>query len=177
MDKRVSGFTIVELLIVIVVIGILAAITLVAYNGVQQRALNTARISEVDAWQKQFMLYYAATGGNPAVASGNYCLGTGFPNGACRNYKETGSNTYYESNNATLMSLMQQENGGSLPSGPREPVNNAYIGPFVNIWPDDTGFSIFQFFTGKSTDCPLPMTYLWDDGNNSIMCQLNVQFS
>ncbi len=32
------GFTIVELLIVIVVIGILAAITIVAYNGVQERA-------------------------------------------------------------------------------------------------------------------------------------------
>ncbi len=32
------GFTIVELLIVIVVIGILAAITIVAYNGIQNRA-------------------------------------------------------------------------------------------------------------------------------------------
>lgn len=32
------GFTIVELLIVIVVIGILAAITIVAYNGIQERA-------------------------------------------------------------------------------------------------------------------------------------------
>ncbi|MFI5212622.1 MAG: type IV pilin protein [Candidatus Saccharimonadales bacterium] len=36
--KKTSGFTIVELLIVIVVIGILAAITIVAYNGVQNRA-------------------------------------------------------------------------------------------------------------------------------------------
>ena len=36
-DKRL-GFTIVELLIVIVVIGILAAITVVAYNGIQNRA-------------------------------------------------------------------------------------------------------------------------------------------
>lgn len=38
--KNNTGFTIVELLIVIVVIGILAAITIVAYNGVQQRAKN-----------------------------------------------------------------------------------------------------------------------------------------
>jgi prepilin-type N-terminal cleavage/methylation domain-containing protein len=38
---RNRGFTIVELLIVIVVIGILAAITIVAYNGVQSRARAT----------------------------------------------------------------------------------------------------------------------------------------
>jgi prepilin-type N-terminal cleavage/methylation domain-containing protein len=36
--KRQTGFTIVELLIVIVTIGILAAITVVAYNGIQERA-------------------------------------------------------------------------------------------------------------------------------------------
>lgn len=36
--QKQPGFTIVELLIVIVVIGILAAITTVAYNGVQERA-------------------------------------------------------------------------------------------------------------------------------------------
>jgi prepilin-type N-terminal cleavage/methylation domain-containing protein len=41
-SKKQTGFTIVELLIVIVVIGILAAITIVAYNGVQNRASDTA---------------------------------------------------------------------------------------------------------------------------------------
>jgi len=41
--KGVTGFTIVELLIVIVVIGILAAITIVAFNGVQ----NQARVSAI----------------------------------------------------------------------------------------------------------------------------------
>lgn len=41
-NKNRTGFTIVELLIVIVVIGILAAITIVAYNGVQNKANDTA---------------------------------------------------------------------------------------------------------------------------------------
>jgi len=38
LPRKGSGFTIVELLIVIVIIGILAAITTVAYNGIQDRA-------------------------------------------------------------------------------------------------------------------------------------------
>ncbi len=37
-NKDQAGFTIVELLIVIVIIGILAAITIVAFNGIQNRA-------------------------------------------------------------------------------------------------------------------------------------------
>lgn len=37
-----SGFTIVELLIVVVVIAILAAITIVAYTGIQNRAKNSS---------------------------------------------------------------------------------------------------------------------------------------
>lgn len=45
MRKSTSGFTIVELLIVIVIIGILAAITIVTYNGIQERA----RISSVSS--------------------------------------------------------------------------------------------------------------------------------
>jgi prepilin-type N-terminal cleavage/methylation domain-containing protein len=47
MRKNVSGFTIVELLIVIVVIGILAAITIVAYNGIQGRAQDASVQSDL----------------------------------------------------------------------------------------------------------------------------------
>ncbi len=49
--KKSSGFTIVELLIVIVVIGILAAITIVAYSGITARA-NTTK-SQTNAVQAQ----------------------------------------------------------------------------------------------------------------------------
>lgn len=41
-NLKPSGFTVVELLIVIVVIGILTVISIVTYSGIQDRARNTA---------------------------------------------------------------------------------------------------------------------------------------
>lgn len=45
-QSRIRGFTIVELLIVIVVIGVLAGVAIVAYNGIQRRARAAATESE-----------------------------------------------------------------------------------------------------------------------------------
>ena len=45
LKRTQSGFTIVELLIVIIVIGILAALVLVTFSGVQQKARNTERVT------------------------------------------------------------------------------------------------------------------------------------
>ncbi len=52
-----SGFTIVELLIVIVVIAILAAITVVAYNGIQNRAKETSVQSATSQIGKKVLSY------------------------------------------------------------------------------------------------------------------------
>jgi prepilin-type N-terminal cleavage/methylation domain-containing protein len=51
------GFTIVELLIVIVVIGILAAITIVAYNGVQTKAKTTSAVAAANTAMQKAELY------------------------------------------------------------------------------------------------------------------------
>jgi prepilin-type N-terminal cleavage/methylation domain-containing protein len=55
--KTQKGFTIVELLIVIVVIAILAAITIVAYNGIQDRAKASAAQSAAAQAAKKVALY------------------------------------------------------------------------------------------------------------------------
>jgi len=52
-----SGFTIVELLIVIVVIAILAAITIVSYNGITSQARESVRKSDIATWKKQSEVY------------------------------------------------------------------------------------------------------------------------
>lgn len=54
---RKHGFTIVELLIVIVVIAILAAITIVAYNGIQNRAKASAAQAAASQAAKKIALY------------------------------------------------------------------------------------------------------------------------
>lgn len=73
--QHTRGFTIIELLIVIVVIAILAAITTVVFSGVQARAEATRVLSEADTWKKALQVYRIQTG-SPALPVGStVCLG------------------------------------------------------------------------------------------------------
>lgn len=62
-QRAKNGFTIVELLIVIVVIAILAAISIVAYNGIQQRARDSRRAQDMSTIKKALLLYDSGHGG------------------------------------------------------------------------------------------------------------------
>lgn len=64
--RRNPGFTIVELLIVIVVMGVLAAITIVAYNGIQNRANDTAVQNDLASIAKKIQLWNAEMGAYPS---------------------------------------------------------------------------------------------------------------
>lgn len=66
--KKDRGFTIVELLIVIVVIAILAAIVIVAYNGVQKRAQASTARANAEGVQKVVEAYAADT----SAGNGSY---------------------------------------------------------------------------------------------------------
>lgn len=63
--KNEKGFTIVELLIVIVVIGILAAIVIVAYQGVTNRAKTTKSSGLASSVMKKAEAYAAEEGTYP----------------------------------------------------------------------------------------------------------------
>lgn len=66
------GFTIVELLIVIVVIAILAAISIVAYNGIQSRAHAAATASNIKSYVNALEMYRAEVG---EYFRGSGCIG------------------------------------------------------------------------------------------------------
>lgn len=68
LKNKQSGFTIVELLIVIVVIGILAALVITTFSGIQQKGRNTERTTDVQAVASQLEAYYAKGGSYPALA-------------------------------------------------------------------------------------------------------------
>lgn len=59
------GFTIIELLIVIVIIGILSSITIVSYNGETQRANNTSAEQAAQSAAAELETYNSATGSFP----------------------------------------------------------------------------------------------------------------
>ena len=90
MKTENHGFTIVELLVVIVVIGILAAITIVSYTGISSKAVAASLQSDLDNNSRLLKMYYVDYGAYPTTMSANcptlpvndpkYCLKAGGTN-------------------------------------------------------------------------------------------------
>lgn len=119
-----KGFTLVELLIVIVVIGILAAITLVAYNGVQAKAQDSARNSAIAQIQKAIVAYQAEFGYYPSVSP---ATGTNVPSGFSGAMGSSNSYTYSVDTAGKWLYQLTQTPDGSTPllsNVPVDPVND-----------------------------------------------------
>ena len=71
LKKRNQGFTIVELLIVIVVIGILALLVITTYSGIQQKARNSKRQTDVQSLQTQLEAFFSQNGYYPSLTNMN----------------------------------------------------------------------------------------------------------
>jgi len=67
LKQKQSGFTIVELLIVIVIIGILAGLVITTFVGIQARGRDSERQTDINAVQKQLEAFFATKGYYPPL--------------------------------------------------------------------------------------------------------------
>lgn len=92
---RQKGFTIVELLIVIVIIAILAAITIVAYNGIQNRANDSSVQSDMRGLAQKIMQHEAINGEYPSTGSNGYVMPAGITYSVNKSAYASSYNLYY----------------------------------------------------------------------------------
>jgi len=111
-----TGFTIVELLIVVVVIAILAAISLVAYTGFQQRARDNIRKSDINALAKSFELLYIDKG--KYTTTSEPCMDTSIGIDSCNGVINNIGGWAPSSNIRNLIA------GGYTSEIPIDPINN-----------------------------------------------------
>ena len=150
MRKNISGFTIVELLIVIVVIAILAAITIVAYNGIQQNARNSNTASAASAYLKGFALYNAANFSYPSF-SGYACLGQS----SCRGGTWTNSSAVDTALRTVMGSQLPVPSSTSINDNSSGAVALAYIPVSQNVTLDGVARYWVIYTLEGNVRCPV----------------------
>ena len=171
LHARKQGFTIVELLIVVVVIGVLAAIVVVAYNGITTNANRVSAASEVRQWVKLFELYRAQNGSLPSLANGGYCLGTGYPTGYCRDTNGVGIYSYAESTGAAIITALSSV--GKPPQNSVKSVVEGRAGPYLTV--SSSSFLVNTPIPATNDqECgKLGMTHQWL-GSSSAVCHITI---
>lgn len=72
LDKRKQqGFTVIELIVVLVIIGILASLIVFSYNGVRSRDRDALRQADIDTLQSQLEIFYAENSRYPTLSQLN----------------------------------------------------------------------------------------------------------
>lgn len=120
-----KGFTIVELLIVIVVIAILAALAIASYSGIIAQANNAQTTTAVQAYRKALIQYATEKGEYPRATgpSGpwyNACLGEDYEGNACWSNGNVAEYSYFNNQ-------LKPYIGGNLPMPATAPING-YVG-------------------------------------------------
>jgi len=119
------AFTIVELLVVIVVIGILASITIVSYTGISQRAIAAAIQSDLNNASKKLKLYQVDNGNYPASID---CSASPAANTICIKASTNNVLAYAPNNNSGTsgfnLSAMNLNNGATYSVTDNSPIKS-----------------------------------------------------
>lgn len=156
MRIRTSGFTIVELLIVIVVIAVLAAITIVAFNGVQQRANNTQTIQAMKEFVNAFNLYAQDNGNYPQLTG---CLGEGYPAPNNRCLSQSGAAECFGMGAATSLVVndaLKPYMNNQVPNISKQAIpcgTTTYIGGYASYDSANRTMRVWMVLSGDQT-CP-----------------------
>lgn len=162
MSKK-SGFTVVEIVVIIAVLGILAGIVAVGWGGMLLSGRDRTRETEQQDWVKRFETYRQRFGVYPNATisdsniaiTGTHCLGTGFPvttgfpDGRCRS--TTGSPSTAQVSNSDIMQQLAKV--GTLPDFQHTAARGGYVGPWVEYIAGTPGsIRIYQAY--EKSSCP-----------------------
>ena len=156
---RRTGFTIVELLIVIVVIAILAAISIVAYNGAQTRANNTQTIDAVKQFIKAYHLYAVDNGDYPNATG---CLGEGYPDPNHYCLSQSGTSACWGTGSAVSLAIntaLKPYMNGKVPSPSMQGAacgTTTYVGAYGYYNSTNKTVTVYMILRGDQA-CP-PMS-------------------
>lgn len=132
MKKSRSGFTVVELIVVIVVIGILAAFVIILYSGVQKQARDDRRRTDIATIQKAMELYYSDNGQYPS------------PTGSTGSVINSG---WYSSGDSSWDVLKAKLTGAdAIDELPKDPINTPGGKPYIT---DQFVYAIYITTTGN----------------------------
>jgi prepilin-type N-terminal cleavage/methylation domain-containing protein len=140
MKTKQTGFTIVELLIVIVVIGILAAITIVAYNGIQNRGRNLRMVAAATQTYKAISQYVIDNGSYPTSTSVS-CVGSDYPVDA--------AGLCWSGQSSLAANTLLAPYVGKVPSPPMEKIGGTARGMLIN-----TSSKVLEYTIIGGTTCP-----------------------
>ena len=165
------GFTIVELLIVIIIVAILASITLVGYGAVTRDAYNAQIIAGVvqyrdtiEAYKAYYRKYPPTTReiNNQPVTM--VCLGEGYPQNYCG--KITDVDTYED--NAFIEELAKIGKGGAIAAEQIAIGAQTFVGAVYGIdhvpgdqSPTNWGRTIQYALKGADADCKIEGAYAY----------------
>lgn len=117
MVKKYQGFTLLELLIVIGLIGILVAVATTSYGTIQKKSRDGRRMSDMKAIQNAFEQYYADMQGTyPKSVNDITATGTYVPGGMPTDPKNTDTYVYtvtYDALNGATYCACALLEGGS----------------------------------------------------------------